>query len=87
VFKVKDRADWARYAMSRLPKAIRNNSEYSGVNDLANENVPQPLMVNRHSLKMTMEDERESVMNSHMKVETANATMKLGPMKMIHDIF
>ena len=73
--------------MARLPKGIRNSSEYSGVNDLANENAPRPLMVNRHSLKMTMEDERESVMNSDMKVETANATMKLGPMKMIHDIF
>ena len=73
--------------MARLPKDIRNSSEYSGVNDLANENVPRPLMVNRHSLKMMMEDERESVMNSDMKGETANATMKLWPMKMIHDIF
>ena len=73
--------------MARLPKDIRNSSEYSGVNNLANENEPRPLMVNRHSLKMTMEDERESVMNSDIKGETANATMKLRPMKMIHDIF
>jgi len=35
---------------------------------------------------MMMEDERESVMNSDLKGETSNATMKLWPMKMIHDI-
>ena len=73
--------------MARLPKDIRNSSEYSGVYDLANEITPRPVMVNRHSLKMMMEDERESVMNSDIKGETANATMKLRPMKMIHDIF
>ena len=45
-------------------------------------------MVNRHSLKMMVEDERESVTNSDLKGETANATMKMClPMKMLHDIF
>ena len=74
--------------MARLPKDIRKNSEYSGVNHLANENAPRPLMVNWNGLKMMMEDERESVMNSDLKGETANATIKMcWPMKMIHDIF
>ena len=35
-----------------------------------------------------IEDERETVMNSDLKGETANATMKMcWPMKMTHDIF
>ena len=71
-----------------LPKDIRNYFKYSSVNDLANENAPRPLMVNRHSLKMMVEDERESVTNSDLKEETANATRKMClPMKMLHDIF
>ena len=55
------------YVRAMPPKDIRADCEYCSVNDLANQNVPQPLKAYLDGLMMSMEDERRDAMNSELK--------------------
>ena len=65
------------YATAMLPKAIRTNCKYYGVNELGSENLPQHLSANFGGSTMAMECERMDVMKCGLEGQLANAMMKL----------
>ena len=61
------------YARAMLWKSIQVICQYCSATDLANKNVPRTLRVSLNREKTAVEEERENVMNSDLKGETANA--------------